>query len=127
MSLFSKKLQTIQVAVAWLIITTVLLCLPGSAFPKEHWFDKIWFDKWAHIGLFAIMVFLWCRAITNIVDKKPKLFVQIALYFFLYGIVMEFVQRYFIPNRSFDLGDVIADGVGSVAGLFLSVRVYIKK
>ena len=73
------------------------------------------------------MVFLWCRAITNIVDKKPKLFVQIALYFFLYGIVMEFVQRYFIPNRSFDLGDVIADGVGSVAGLFLSVRVYIKK
>jgi VanZ family protein len=123
----TKKQQTLSIAVAWLIITTALLCLPGSALPKEHWFDKIWLDKWIHIGLFGIMVFLWCRAITNIAGKETSRFVQIALYFFLYGIVMEFVQKYFIPNRSFDIGDVIADGVGSVAGLLLAVKVYIKK
>jgi VanZ family protein len=40
---------------------------------------------------------------------------------------MEFVQHYFIPNRSFDLGDIIADGAGSGLGGFLSVRLYIKK
>jgi VanZ family protein len=122
-----KKQPAISAALAWFTITTVLLCLPGSAFPKENWFNKIWFDKWVHVGLFAIMVFLWCRAITNIAGKKVRHYVQIAFYFFLYGIVMEFIQKYFIPNRSFDIGDIIADGAGSVAGLFLSVRLYIKK
>jgi VanZ family protein len=114
-------------AVAWFILTTFLLCLPGSAFPKEHWFDKIWLDKWIHVALFAIMVFLWCRIILKITGKKRSYFIQIALCFFLYGIVMEFIQKYFIPNRSFDVGDIIADGVGSLAGLFFSVQVYIKK
>jgi len=41
----------------WLIISTLLLTIPGSSFPKENWLEKIWFDKWVHIGMFAIMVF----------------------------------------------------------------------
>jgi VanZ family protein len=125
-----RKIQTIILpALLWLIVTTVLLCLPGSAFPKENWFDKIWLDKWIHIGLFATMVFLWCRAahLSDNPNKKVLIFSQIAVYVFLYGIVMEFVQHYFIPNRSFDLGDIIADGAGSGLGGFLSVRLYIKK
>jgi hypothetical protein len=40
---------------------------------------------------------------------------------------MEFVQKYFIPNRSFDLGDILADGVGSGIGAFIAGRMYIKK
>jgi VanZ family protein len=122
-----KKQPAIWPALAWFIITTILLCLPGSAFPKENWFNKLWLDKWVHIGLFAIMVFLWCRGILSTTKKKTLAFTQIAFYFFLYGIVMEFIQKYFIPNRSFDIGDIIADGAGSVAGLFLSIRLYIKK
>jgi len=122
-----KKQLVLWPPLAWFIITTILLCLPGSAFPKQHWFDKIWLDKWIHVGLFALMVFLWCRAIVPRLQKKTRAFRQIAFYFFLYGIVMEFIQKYFIPNRSFDIGDIIADGVGCIAGLFLSVRLYIKK
>ena len=73
------------------------------------------------------MVFLWCRSITTLTEKKSILFIQVAFYFFLYGIAMEFVQKYFIPNRSFDIGDIIADGVGSIMGLIISLKVYIKK
>ena len=40
---------------------------------------------------------------------------------------MEFIQKFFIPNRSFDLGDIIADGVGCVVGVFVSTTRYIKK
>jgi VanZ family protein len=122
-----KRQLTIWPAVTWFLITTILLCLPGSAFPKEHWFDKIWLDKWIHIGLFAFMVFLWCRAFLHGVQKRAVAFKRIAFYFFLYGIVMEFIQKYFIPNRSFDIADVIADGIGCITGLFLSMRLYIKK
>ncbi len=39
---------------------------------------------------------------------------------------MELVQKYFIPNRSFDLKDILADGLGCVIGLLISGR-YIKK
>jgi len=122
-----KKHLAIWPALGWFILTTTLLCLPGSAFPKEHWFDKIWLDKWVHVGLFAVMVFLSCGAISRRMKKKTLAFRQIAFYFFLYGIVMEFIQKYFIPNRSFDIGDIVADGIGCIVGLFLSVRLYIKK
>ena len=108
------------------IITTVLLCLPGAAFPKEHWFDKIWLDKWIHVALFGTMVFLWCRVLAKIIGGRTSYFLQLTLYFVVYGIVMEFVQKYFIPNRSFDIGDVAADAVGSLAGYLLSIKVYIK-
>ena len=40
---------------------------------------------------------------------------------------MEFIQKYFIPNRSFDVGDIIADGVGSAIGLLISLKLFIKK
>jgi len=113
-------------ALTWVIIVTVLLCLPGSALPKENWFDKIWLDKWIHVILFLIMVLLWCKYLSGSEGKKIRYFRQVAIYFFLYGIVMEFVQKYFIPNRSFDLKDILADGLGCGIGLLISAR-YIKK
>ena len=117
-------------AITWFIISTVLLTIPGSAFPKENWLDKIWFDKWVHIGMFAFMVILWCWAMLKIfsVDTRLKtLFIWIGLCCLIYGIGMEFVQKYFIPNRSFDEGDIIADVVGCTLGVLFSLGRYIKK
>jgi VanZ family protein len=115
--------------ILWLIISTVLLTLPGSALPKEDFFDKVYFDKWVHIGMFTIMVVLWCWAMLKYTDRgsRKRIFFFMALIWLGYGIVMEFVQLYFIKNRSFDSGDIAADAVGSFAGLFYSMRRYIKK
>jgi VanZ family protein len=117
-------------AIGWIILSTVLLTLPGSVFPKENWLDLIWFDKWVHIGMFAIMAFLWCWGIYKKgTNRKNRLlsFILSGIICLAYGIVMEFVQKNYIPNRSFDVGDIIADGVGSLAGIIFSARVYIKK
>ena len=35
---------------------------------------------------------------------------------------MELVQKYFIPFRSFDLLDILADGIGCVAGYFYAIK-----
>ena len=35
-------------------------CLPGSDMPKVGWLDKIYFDKWVHIGMFGVLTFLFC-------------------------------------------------------------------
>ncbi len=117
-------------AVSWLIITTLLLTLPGSAFPKENWLDKIGFDKWVHLGLFAIMIFLWCWLASQLLHGSKKLlpfFLLITLFFSGYGIAMEYVQENLVSNRSFDTGDIYADIAGCVLGFGYSYWRYIKK
>ena len=124
-------------ALLCLIISAVLLTLPGSVLPKEDWLDKIWLDKWIHILLFFVLVIAWCQfGLEKVLQRssygqknnlRKKLFLWIAIIALLYGIGMEFVQKYFIKNRSFDIVDVVADGVGCGIGLIYSLRRYIKK
>jgi len=56
-----------------------------------------------------------------------QFFVWIALSGCVYGIAMEFVQKYWIPNRSFDIGDIIADTIGSIAGLVFATKLLTKR
>jgi VanZ family protein len=44
-----------------------------------------------------------------------------------YGVAMEFIQHYFVVNRSFELGDILADGAGSVLGYFFSYRAFLRR
>jgi VanZ family protein len=114
---------SILVAVAWLALITILLCIPGSRLPKINWEDKILLDKWVHFFLFLILVLLWCTYFTGGSKVKVKeIFLKITILSMIYGIGMEIVQHYFIPLRSFSYGDIIADGLGSVAGYFISVK-----
>ncbi|MGH2554003.1 MAG: VanZ family protein, partial [Chitinophagaceae bacterium] len=79
-------------AIAWLLLTLILLTLPGTAFPKENWFDKIWLDKWIHIGLFAVLAALWCWAFLKKVvdnDRLKTLFWKVGLVCLAYGTGME--------------------------------------
>jgi VanZ family protein len=103
------------ILVAYLCFITILFCLPGSAFPKQSWLDQIWFDKWVHIGLFFILCYTVCW-VWNGRDKKFYLKVFCAAV--LYGILIEVIQDQAIPNRSFDIGDWVADIIGSITGLY---------
>lgn len=117
-------------AIVWFFISIVLLTLPGSSFPKEDLLDKLWFDKWIHIAMFGIMAVLFCWGLSKqeIFPKKIKShFILVGIFCLLYGIAMEFVQKCWVPNRSFDIGDIIADGAGCAAGILHSYKRYIKK
>ena len=112
-------------AVCWFIITLVLLTLPGSVFPKQSWLDNLQLDKMVHVGLFSVLVFLFFFPFIkgNITGKKKKqILIWIAIAGLAYGIVMEFIQKYWIPNRSFDVFDILADGVGCFIPVFFSKR-----
>ena len=127
-----KKQAYLLLAIGWFILSLVLFTLPGSAFPKEDWLDKIFFDKWVHTGLFAVLVILWCLSwysfkTTATAGKLLRAFIIIGILFLGYGIAIEFIQKYWVVNRSFDVGDIIADGIGSAIGTILSARRHIKK
>lgn len=79
------------------------------------------FDKYVHFGLFAVLLLLWR------LQGEPGLPFGLLLLVlaFVYGLGIEYIQHYFIANRSFDLGDVVADMAGAVAGVV--VGGYIKK
>jgi VanZ family protein len=110
-------------AIAWFIVSLILLCLPGSALPKYSFLATIHADKWVHIFMFGVLCFLFCRAVNTIslpTKNAEKHFVLIMLMGIAYGIVMEFVQKWWIPNRSFELTDILADATGCVLGWLYS-------
>ena len=111
----------VLIAVLYLAFICVLFFLPGSAFPETGWLDKIWFDKWVHVGLFAVLITIWCWALQNSAQIKALVIMAIA-----YGIFVEWVQHYFVAYRGFDWTDWAADLVGIAVGLLVWNR-YIKK
>jgi VanZ family protein len=113
-------------AVLFFVLTAVLLTLPGNRFPKSHWFDIPYFDKWIHIGLFGLLCFLFTFPIQDFSithSQKRNRFFLITLLGIGYGTMMEFVQKYWIPNRSFEGMDILADCTGCLLALFLSLQI----
>lgn len=108
-------------AIVWFILAAILLTLPGSAFPQEAWMNQIiFFDKIVHIGLFSVLVFLFFIPFIKPafpLPKKRKILLGIILSAFAFGVGMEFVQKYWVINRSFDIYDILADGIGSILPL----------
>ena len=124
----AKWSEHIWLAVTWSLITLVLLCLPGSVLPSHGLFSLPFIDKIAHLGLFGGLVFFW--SLYYYFYRRPNIITvrlswTIVFCCFLFGVIMEFVQKDFIPNRSFDVGDIIADLAGSLIG-YLITQWYIR-
>ncbi|MEP6845380.1 MAG: VanZ family protein [Panacibacter sp.] len=104
----------------WIILIFILLTMPGSDIPSNDFFDLIYFDKWVHIGLFGILTMFWSYPLLKLGWIPVKIFLLIASLATFYGIIMEFVQKYFTTSRSFDIVDILADTSGAfIAALFL--------
>lgn len=124
-----KKYNRLLPAYLWLMVTIGLLILPGSAFPEETAFSGLPIDKIVHIVLFMLLVWLFCRGARFKTPTPSRRVIKCAIIFVaasLLGLLLEFVQRDYIPNRSFELADVYADTVGAFLGVLLSYLTYKK-
>ena len=113
-------LKSFWPGIIWFLLSCVAFFLPGAALPDDEWFSILEIDKLVHVFLFATLVLLWCLPVLhrNTVTNR-KLLLLIPLIFFGYSIAVEFIQHFFIPGRSFDLADIVADAVGCGVGFFL--------
>ncbi len=100
--------------------------LPGSSLPKAGIFEKIYLDKWVHITLFSTLVALFSFPLKKQVPSNSLVYLYITLLCLMYGVGMEFMQRYFANGRSFDVWDMVADAVGCSLG-FLFTKWQIKR
>ncbi|MGC4234135.1 MAG: VanZ family protein [Niabella sp.] len=125
-----KLINSYWPAIFWSAIIIILLSIPGSELPNEATFLNIpHFDKWVHFGIFTLFVVLWCWAVSL---KKPqakilKKFLLITIAGIVLGYLLELVQKYLVPNRDYDMWDVLADSIGAIAGLLISLKVFVKK
>ncbi len=94
-----------------------LLFTPGSAIPKTSW-EIPHFDKVVHAGMFASLVFLFQLDSYNTAKARLKVTLLIIAVL-LFGSLSEYIQYAYIPGRSGNIYDLIADGIGVVLGLLL--------
>ena len=117
--------------IAWFFLVLILICLPGDDLPKtDDWMSAIYFDKWVHTGLFSVMAFLFMMPLKNIdtpLTKKNNTAIKICIALSIWGLTTEFIQKYFIVGRSFDLWDWAADSVGILLALIVCRRLYLRK
>ena len=117
-----KLFSSILPSIAWTAIILLLLCLPGGMFPKEEGFAISDFDKYVHATLFGGFVVLWCWYLAG---KYPETLIPYSVAFglfvlsCLFGIALEFVQKFWIPGRDYDPMDMVADSIGAFIGWVL--------
>ena len=90
----------------------------------EEYLKDLEADKIVHVGLFFVLVALWCWAVAELKISclsKFLSFIIVAQTWFFYGIAMEFVQEYLQNGRSYDVKDMIADGIGCGLALLASL------
>jgi len=108
--------------IAWFFIIVYLTCTPASKLPQIGWLASIpQFDKMVHVGLFAVLTFLFCWPLSkSSIDRNQRLqyFIKIAVAASIWGLTIEFIQKFWIPSRSFDLWDWAADSAGALIAFF---------
>ena len=127
--LITKYLGNIYFPIVWTLFVAFLLCIPGTMLPSESHFFFSNFDKLVHICLFGGFVLFWDLYLSKRNTSSSRLLRLYFLVFILgnvFGIGMEFMQKYYIPFRDFDTEDIIADMIGTGLGYGVSNIYFIK-
>ncbi len=122
--LFYKFCRLGWVPVFWTLLIIFLLIIPGSGLPPvSKWWKFEGYDKVIHFLMFASFVVVWSWHYGYIKANNPHKWRLWVLCFtmisIILGVVMEYVQRDYIPNRSFDVYDIVADTAGAVVAAIL--------
>lgn len=103
-------------ALAWAAVIFVLSSIPGTAYPETNVPGA---DKLVHVTVYAILGFLSARALSSRERWTPALRIVVsAALCGLFGITDE-LHQLFVPRRSCDWRDGVADIVGGLIGAVL--------
>ncbi len=117
------------------VLIFILLSMPGSDIQGTSWISIIlhlpFADKIIHMGLFgslALSLFSHLEQYSNISFRSTRTKALSLILCIVFGIGMEFYQKYFVPSRGFEVGDMLADAMGALLALpfFNMVKHYIQ-
>lgn len=102
-------------------IVFILLSVPASNFhTQSNWFGNFPVDKLVHVCLFGSLSFsilVHFEKSKYAILKTIRANAYVLIFCILYGIAMEYYQKYYVPSRGFDVNDMLADAVGAIIAL----------
>jgi len=112
------SMKTLIWVIAEIAIVFILLSLPSSNFHVHNrWFGKFPIDKLVHVILFGSLAFSFFMFFENAAFSQLKTIrakAIVLIFCILYGIAMEYYQKYFVPSRGFEVSDMLADAAGAI-------------
>lgn len=111
--------------IAWFFIVLFLIGMPGRDIPGNSFLESINFDKMVHALIFGLMVILFVRPLAASampVAHKKNYFILITICCILWGLATEYIQKYFVQGRDFDLWDFAADALGAGIAFLFSIK-----
>jgi VanZ family protein len=116
--------QSFIPAFLWWLIVLVLMCTPGYDLPNlGKWTELISLDKLIHIIIFGLMAYLFMRPVSKRdfePSVKKQFFFKIAIAISIWGLTTEYIQEFWVPGRSFDIWDWMADTIGALLAILFS-------
>ena len=100
----------------YLAIVALLSLLPSYDLPDIQLFPGA--DKLVHICMYLGLSFLACWSFEISRDRMKPLYMMLAGVF-MYGVLMEILQRTMHNGRSFDFKDMLANLTGAVIGILI--------
>ena len=120
----TNSFKTLVWVIFEFVLIFILLSMPGSDIQSTDWISIIlhlpFADKVIHMGLFgslALSIFFHFEQYSNISFRSTRTKALTLILCILYGIGMEFYQKYFVPSRSLDVIDMLADAMGALLAL----------
>jgi len=97
--------------------------MPGRDLPSVSLWE---FDKAVHFGVYfllAVMLYWGWKKQTLFPSLHRSTALKIMSFCLLYGFAVEVLQEWLTTDRHFDVYDALANGLGGLAGGWLSRRV----
>ncbi|WP_017732052.1 VanZ family protein [Nafulsella turpanensis] len=113
--------------ICWALIILLLTLSPGESMPEtDLWDELLSFDKVAHFFVFSLLVLLMIVGLTK--QYSYELLRRKAVVYSLsvsigYGLLIEAIQMV-IPDRHFELADLLANTTGCFIGFGLFYLLY---
>lgn len=115
--IFSFKLWLRKtLAALYLAFIAVLSLMPAYDLPQIAEFKGL--DKIVHICMYLGLSFLACWSLDLDRKRMSPIYLLLTM-IFMYGVLMEILQRTMHNGRSFDFKDMIANLTGAIIGLML--------
>ena len=109
--------------ILYTFIITYVFVSPKPDLPEIEFFLSL--DKIGHFIIHAILSLIWLTYF--FVKKKGAstalMVLSILIFCLSYGIVIEVYQQMYVASRQADLLDVVANSIGTLAGLILFMNV----
>ena len=120
----TNSFKTLVWVIFEFVLVFILLSMPSSGEPGTGLLSFLlslpFADKVIHVGLFgslALSIFFHFEQYSNTVFQTTRTKALALIVCVLFGIGMEFYQKYFVPSRGFETGDMLADAIGAILAL----------